>query len=161
MDRSPPGSSFHGIFPARILEWVSTSSSKGSSWPRISLLPLLCWPANSLPLSHLGSLQDPAHCSGTEMYFWTIRHWEQLWSISTFTFLLTVEQILSVTLNQLHNQNIWSWYPNTWSWNQTWPCGAPGHNSLSVSSISLITGNRLLSASKIFLEYQEAGSKSC
>ena len=34
MDHSPPGSSVHGIFPARILEWVVMSSSRGSSQPR-------------------------------------------------------------------------------------------------------------------------------
>ena len=34
MDCSPPGSSVHGIFPARILEWVTISSSRGFSWPR-------------------------------------------------------------------------------------------------------------------------------
>ena len=34
MDYSPPGSSIHGIFQARILEWVATSSSRGSSRPR-------------------------------------------------------------------------------------------------------------------------------
>ena len=34
MDCSLPGSSVHGIFQARILEWVATSSSRGSSWPR-------------------------------------------------------------------------------------------------------------------------------
>ena len=34
MDRSPPGSSVHGISQARILEWVAISSSWGSSWPR-------------------------------------------------------------------------------------------------------------------------------
>ena len=31
---SPPGSSVHGIFQARILEWVAMASSRGSSWPR-------------------------------------------------------------------------------------------------------------------------------
>ena len=31
---SPPSSSVHGIFQARILEWVAISSSRGSSWPR-------------------------------------------------------------------------------------------------------------------------------
>ena len=31
MDCSPPGSSVHGIFQARILEWVDISSSRGSS----------------------------------------------------------------------------------------------------------------------------------
>ena len=30
----PPGSSIHGIFQARVLEWVATSFSRGSSWPR-------------------------------------------------------------------------------------------------------------------------------
>ena len=31
MDCSPPGSSVHGIFQARILEWVDISISRGSS----------------------------------------------------------------------------------------------------------------------------------
>ena len=31
MDCSPLGSSVHGIFQARILEWVAISSSRGSS----------------------------------------------------------------------------------------------------------------------------------
>ena len=34
MDCSPPGSSVHGISQARILEWVVTSFSRGSSQPR-------------------------------------------------------------------------------------------------------------------------------
>ena len=34
MDCSSPGSSVHGIFRARILEWVAISSSRGSSWSR-------------------------------------------------------------------------------------------------------------------------------
>ena len=33
MDCSPPGSSVHGIFQARILEWVATPFSRGSSRP--------------------------------------------------------------------------------------------------------------------------------
>ena len=32
MDCSPPDSSIHGIFQARVLEWVVISSSRGSSW---------------------------------------------------------------------------------------------------------------------------------
>ena len=31
---SPPGSSFHGILQARILEWVAIAFSRGSSWSR-------------------------------------------------------------------------------------------------------------------------------
>ena len=34
MDCRPPGSSVHGISQARILEWVATSFSRGTSWPR-------------------------------------------------------------------------------------------------------------------------------
>ena len=34
LDCSPPGSSVHGIFQARILEWVAIFLSRGSSWPR-------------------------------------------------------------------------------------------------------------------------------
>ena len=34
MDCSPPGFSFYGIFPARILEWVAITSSRGFSQPR-------------------------------------------------------------------------------------------------------------------------------
>ena len=34
MDCSLPGSFVHGIFQARVLEWVAISFSKGSSWPR-------------------------------------------------------------------------------------------------------------------------------
>ena len=45
MDRSPPGSSVHEIFQARLLEQVTISSSRGSSQPRdgphISVSPAL------------------------------------------------------------------------------------------------------------------------
>ena len=34
MDRSPPGSSVHGILQARTLEWVAMHASRGFSQPR-------------------------------------------------------------------------------------------------------------------------------
>ena len=34
MDYSLPGSYIHGIFQARVLEWVAISFSRGYSWPR-------------------------------------------------------------------------------------------------------------------------------
>ena len=34
MDWGLPGFSVHGIFQARVLEWVAISFSRGSSWPR-------------------------------------------------------------------------------------------------------------------------------
>ena len=42
MDCSLPGSSIHGIFQARVLEWVSISFSGGSSWPRDLCFLSLC-----------------------------------------------------------------------------------------------------------------------
>ena len=58
-DCSPPGSSVHGISQAWILEGVAISFSRGSSWHRdqTSLLCLPHWQTNSLPRSHLGSLE--------------------------------------------------------------------------------------------------------
>ena len=54
MDCGPPGSSVHGTFQARILEWVAISYSRGSSQPR-DRTHLLHRQVDSLPLSHLGS----------------------------------------------------------------------------------------------------------
>ena len=52
MDCSLPGSSVHGIFQARILEWVAMPSSRGSSRPRdwTHVLCLLHSKVGSLPL---------------------------------------------------------------------------------------------------------------
>ena len=44
MDYNPSGSSVHGILQVRILEWVATSSSRGSSQPKSPALQ-----ADSLP----------------------------------------------------------------------------------------------------------------
>ena len=54
MDCSLPGFSVHGIFPARILEWLAMSSSRGSSQPRDQtwISCISCIAGVSLPLSH-------------------------------------------------------------------------------------------------------------
>ena len=57
-DCSPPGPSVHGILQGRILEWVSISSSRGSSWPRdgIRVSGVSCIGRQFLyQLPHLGS----------------------------------------------------------------------------------------------------------
>ena len=60
MDCSLLGTSVHGISQARILEWVSISSSR-EFFPTLGLnLCLLHWQADSSPLSHLGS-QEPRY----------------------------------------------------------------------------------------------------
>ena len=50
LDSSPPGSSVHGISQAIILEWVTISFSRGSSWPKdqthdscVGRRALYCW----------------------------------------------------------------------------------------------------------------------
>ena len=47
MDCSPPGSSIHGIFQGRVLEWVAISFSRESSWPkdqtRVSIIVGRCF----------------------------------------------------------------------------------------------------------------------
>ena len=66
MDRSPPGSSGHGILRARTLEWVVMSSSRGYSrptgWPRVAYISCISkqvlnhyyygwWPSKGIRLS--------------------------------------------------------------------------------------------------------------
>ena len=48
MDSSLPGFSIHGIFQARVLEWVSISFSRGSSQPR-DRTQVSCIAADALP----------------------------------------------------------------------------------------------------------------
>ena len=56
VDYSPPGSSVHGIFQARILEWFVTPSPRVSSHPGIKhLLCLLHCKQIFYPLNHWGS----------------------------------------------------------------------------------------------------------
>ena len=68
LDCSPQGSSVHGIFHARILEWAAISSSKGSSQPRDLNPRLLHWQANSSPLSHVGRFPPSLSLNPVEIY---------------------------------------------------------------------------------------------
>ena len=82
MDCSLPGLSVHGISQARILEWVSIHFRLQGIFPtqgvNLHLLCLLHWQADSLPLSHMGSLlvspsgiePVPLQCS---LYNWIAR----------------------------------------------------------------------------------------
>ena len=61
MDCSPPGSFVHGIFQARILEWVASSLSRGSSQPKglKSILHYrpewICYVRTAYIYSHIGN----------------------------------------------------------------------------------------------------------
>jgi len=59
MDYSPPVSSVHGIFQARILEWVAISSSRGSSRPRdwTQVSSGFCTAGGFFTVDHWGTLE--------------------------------------------------------------------------------------------------------
>ena len=75
MDRSPPGSSVHGILQARILEWIAMPSSRGSSWPR--------------DRTSVSCLVSPA-LSGR--FFTTSATWKAQWTLVTTCFSLLMKQ---------------------------------------------------------------------
>ena len=56
----PPGSSVHGIFQVRILEWVAISFSRDLPDPGRELAAST-WQVDSLPLSHQGSPNIAKH----------------------------------------------------------------------------------------------------
>ena len=73
MDCSLPGSSIHGIFQARILEWIAISFSRRSSWPRDWILV--------------------SHIVGRRFTVWATREVENgPWKVSWFNFsMLTID----------------------------------------------------------------------
>ena len=67
MDCSSPGSSVHGIFQARLLEWVATSFSRGSSWPRDCTLQ-----ADALPSEPPGKPLEKEMATHSSVLAWRI-----------------------------------------------------------------------------------------
>ena len=70
---SPPGSSVHEILQARILEWVATASSRGSSQPRdqihVSYVSCLCtW-----------VLYHENHLGSSSMITWLYKEYKFSW----------------------------------------------------------------------------------
>ena len=65
MDRSPPGSSIHGILQARILEWVAMPSSRGSSLPRDQTYNYYAFCIGRRVLYHRATWKAPIHTSIT------------------------------------------------------------------------------------------------
>ena len=101
VDCSLPGSSVHGIFQARVLEWIAISFSRGSSWPR-----------------------DRTHvsCIGR----WILCHWVpgKPFDIITFTlFLFSKIEIIVGTQYMLRDFSLragWVGYTGMWSLVKQW-----------------------------------------
>ena len=70
MDCSLPGSSIHGIFQARVLEWIAISFSSGSSQPRGSNI------AGSLGLPHCREMLYCLSHQGSPRR-WIVYGWEK------------------------------------------------------------------------------------
>ena len=85
MDCNSPGSSVHKTFPARILEWVAISFSRGSSNSEIELT----------------SLATPALTDG---FFITSATWEAQFSYIQFTYRRTACFQVLVVMNKVHNK---------------------------------------------------------
>ena len=72
MDCSLPGSSVHGVFQARILQWLAVPFSRGSSWPR-DQIRVSCIAGRFL-------LEDPEppgkQSSGRENMLWAPWQWK-------------------------------------------------------------------------------------
>ena len=79
---SPPGSSVHGIFQARELEWIAISSSKGSSPPRDRTWVSCIGRWILYHLSHQGSFtRNSCSCEGNKWntFLDTFRaNWEEI-----------------------------------------------------------------------------------
>jgi len=69
MDYKPPGSSARGVIPARILEWVAISSSRGSSWPRDPTHTSCASCVGRQILYHWATWETPSHTGQGEDYF--------------------------------------------------------------------------------------------
>ena len=82
MDCSPPGTSIHGIFQTRILEWVAISYSRRSSWSR-----------------------DQTHvsCIGR----WILYYWATREASATVNFISKIRLVLRIFWNSVTSDTFW------------------------------------------------------
>ena len=107
-DCSLPGSSVHGIFQARVLEWVAISFSRGSSrprdWTQVSLnvgRRFTTWATREVLEAH----RKPV------FKFWIFRllgmwQYRKQWSLACLTLSATTKKLLP-TLHPLKNPSNW------------------------------------------------------
>ena len=98
MDCSPPGSSVHGVFQARILEWVTISFSRGSSPPRDQTC------VSSSPTLQDGSLPTEPWITTLNVDFWFVILANG--GVKPVTLIKTLKILLQSDLIELHFQFI-------------------------------------------------------
>ena len=108
MDCSLPGSSVHGIFQARILEWVAISFSRGSSQPR--------------------DWTQVSHIVGRRFTLWATREVQT----AVGTVRTTVYRPFQCGAKELCFQSLThTWSPGT----NSWICSPRGNGTLSCTSL--------------------------
>ena len=95
MDCSPPGCSVHGIFQARILEWLPFPTPEDLSNPGIKPC-LLHWQVDPLPLNHIV-------CISTMEYFQAF-----LWILSTMFILVLLTFYVNIYIEKSYHYCIMS-----------------------------------------------------
>ena len=127
MNCSPPASFVHGIFQARILEWVAIPFSRGSFWPRDQTLrscidrqiPYHCTTRDYFPLCKLKRTWVPNLSYRNSIYLKTIKRQKVVNSFFfVFVFVFWEEGSGGDNLPTLNFSSSWhnsihSYYPAT------------------------------------------------
>ena len=117
MDCRLPGSSVHGIFQARILEWVAISFSRRSSWPRdwtqVSCIVGRCftiWATREVPGWESWAIKNAEHQRINAFKLWC---WRRLLRVS-WTARRSNQTILRKSTLNIHWKDwCWSWSSST------------------------------------------------
>ena len=113
MESSPPSSSVHGIFQARILEWIAIAFSGGSSWPW-DQNQVSCIVGSSLPSAKRETKDSKIICSVAQscLTLWTAAH-QAYPSFTISRSLLKLMSIESVMPAKVLNYGQWV-YQKKW-----------------------------------------------
>ena len=116
MDCNLPGSSVHGIFQARILEWVAISFSRRSSWPR-DWTCISCVIGRHFTVWATREVQSRSRCFfGTLLLFWwSNRCWQfDLWLLCLFKIQLVHLEVLSSRTVEAVLENFEHFFAHIW-----------------------------------------------
>ena len=136
----PLGSSVHGIFEAKLLEWVAISCSRGSSWPRdqthISCISCI----GRRILYHQATLEAQFSCTYTHYFSYSF-HYALSPDIECSSLCSTVDLVTNMSLfSKLMRWHVWVPYPvpgTWWAWVlATSSTHLAGKHSLDFSSVT-------------------------
>ena len=109
---SPPVSSVCETVPARILELVAISSSRGSSWPRETYVGQ----ADSLPLSHQGSDNQQVNCTHA------LKNMEGSWDLEVTLYIVSRKGLSDKVTSEQRGRQLKSGRQLYSTWGKSVPC---------------------------------------